>query len=793
MRETSIAYRNAIQDNRAFQAKLQVTLADGTEMEISGAENLFSDGIQISTGTSSTSSFDIGAAVIRQAVLKLNNATEHFSGIDFYGAQIIVFIGLELADGTVEWLRKGRYYVSQAATTGIMVQVTALGCLSKTDRPYKIVPTTYPTTLGKIVSDICGACSVALESSDFPNSTLIISSRPEDENLTCREMLSYVAQLAGSYVWEDDNGKLSLRWYKAVDYGTESDLDGGNFVDDSGGDVADGGSFVDYSGGDVADGGNYADLAERILITRMGSQNIASEDVEITGIRVKQFNTSGDDGILYGNDNYLLEISNNPLITSSAMADTVAQYLADKIIGMKFRPMKLTAQSDPSIEAGDPVMVIDRKLNQYQTVLTNITFKLWAYETFENNAKSRERNEAVRYGVSTKTLQKTKENTKEAISEYDIAIQRLSILIMNSMGYFETTETDENGGIIYYMHDKPLKSASTTIWKRTIDAIAVSTDGGQTWNAGVDANGNAVVKTLSAIGINANWINVGTLQGVEAILKQGTIGGWTLNASALYRGSSVFGNASGMYFGANGLSIGDMIQLSRTAASAKFGNSVTYAYLDSGALTFYRDSKAISRFSPTTWNNTDTLGTGVQSEPDAKFITFGNRSSASQETYITVLVLNYGLNPNGNTQDVQIYGDILVTGTIYNDSGIVSTSDRRYKKDAGALDIEQCAEFIYSLVPAEFKYKNGTSGRYHHGFLADEVKTAMGDDDWGLYVREELKDTDDRTTGYREALRYEELIADLVATAQSQNERISELEEKVMLLEKKLAEETRKE
>ena len=61
------------------------------------------------------------------------------------------------------------------------------------------------------------------------------------------------------------------------------------------------------------------------------------------------------------------------------------------------------------------------------------------------------------------------------------------------------------------MHNKPERAKSSTIWKMTADAFAVSTDGGQTWNAGIDSQGNAVVSVLNAIGINADWINAGSM------------------------------------------------------------------------------------------------------------------------------------------------------------------------------------------------------------------------------------------------------------------------------------------
>ena len=54
----------------------------------------------------------------------------------------------------------------------------------------------------------------------------------------------------------------------------------------------------------------------------------------------------------------------------------------------------------------------------------------------------------------------------------------------------------------------------------------------------------------------------------------------------------------------------------------------------------------------------------------------------------------------------------------------------------------------------------------------------MGEDDWGLYV--EWENEGDIVHG----LRYEELIADLVATVQSLNNRVAYLEEKLSAINK---------
>ena len=85
-------------------------------------------------------------------------------------------------------------------------------------------------------------------------------------------------------------------------------------------------------------------------------------------------------------------------------------------------------------------------------------------------------------------------------------------------------------------------------------------------------------------------------------------------------------------------------------------------------------------------------------------------------------------------------------------------------------------DFIYSLKPCEYKMINGTSDRFHHGFIAQAVKESLGNDDWGVYVDQSLEEDSESNL---KGLRYAEFIADMVATIQLQNKRIKELEEKI--------------
>lgn len=115
-------------------------------------------------------------------------------------------------------------------------------------------------------------------------------------------------------------------------------------------------------------------------------------------------------------------------------------------------------------------------------------------------------------------------------SQYRIAEQQLTALLAQSFGVFKTEKVLEDGSTVSYMHDKPTLEESTNIWKMTGDAFGVSSDGGKTWNAGLDASGNAIMNILSVIGIDAGWINADNLTAVSA-----NLGGWEIRNNAIYK------------------------------------------------------------------------------------------------------------------------------------------------------------------------------------------------------------------------------------------------------------------
>lgn len=127
-----------------------------------------------------------------------------------------------------------------------------------------------------------------------------------------------------------------------------------------------------------------------------------------------------------------------------------------------------------------------------------------------------------------------------------------------------------------------------------------------------------------------------------------------------------------------------------------------------------------------------------------------------------------------NSTGIETEGELTVKGNCHFSSAPIISSDLDLKTDVQSLNTKKSSDFIYALNPVEYKYTDGTSNRLHHGFIAQEIHDSM-QSDWGVYCDAKIG------TGEKggKAIRYEELIADLVATVQSQNERISELEKQI--------------
>lgn len=117
---------------------------------------------------------------------------------------------------------------------------------------------------------------------------------------------------------------------------------------------------------------------------------------------------------------------------------------------------------------------------------------------------------------------------------------------------------------------------------------------------------------------------------------------------------------------------------------------------------------------------------------------------------------------------------MLSTGKGISSYGWESYSDKRLKHGIESLDREKSAALIQSLRPCRFIYNYDAAGHYRHGLIAQEVLAAIGDEDWAI-----CSENPDPNGNAYYSLDKTELIADLIATVQLQQEEIEELKRKV--------------
>lgn len=515
MINTSIAFRRALSGNREFRIKDTITLKNKKEIPIPMMDLRE---YKINEATSASGKFEIGAAVIKEYKVTLDNSEEQYDDCDFEDANIQAVIGLKLADGTWEDLKKGQYRVYTAIFGETTLQITAYDEMIYFDRPYSECTLSYPATIRDIVLDACRHCRVDCESGSIEMGNYIVKTKPEG-SITYRDVISYCAQIMGCYARINHLGRLAFGWYdfSAVGFG---DLDGGIFDTASqekylSGDEADGGTFDDYSSGYTYDGGTFVDMDTYHHFYDLYNKSINGTDINVTGIQITAKKDSADEKYLYGTNTYALEIKDNPLIQTDTMQQ-VAKHIGDKIINKPFRPMSISVQGNPAIEAGDVAVVSPKTTSSYTTVITDTTFSLFAAQSISSTAETPTAKTFTRYGAATKLLEAARNYTDQEMSAYDLVVQQMNQLAANTMGFHETKIIQDDGSVLVYRHNKPKLSESKIVYKSGIDGFFVTRnytgkDSTTVWKAGFDSNGNAALNILSVIGIYWDWGYGGTL------------------------------------------------------------------------------------------------------------------------------------------------------------------------------------------------------------------------------------------------------------------------------------------
>lgn len=492
--------------NRNYLKYADFTFTDGSTLSITD-KDLWSNGFKFEDAVSQSGSFDIGAAIINKLTLQINNFSGKYTDYIWDGARVVCYIGLELSTG-IEKIRICTMTVTDAPYQNTaIISLTCEDSMRLFDRDYSDSKLTYPATRLQIIQNACEVCGVTLQSTRFDNDDFVIQNRPDDSSITFRQVIAWVAQMGCQWAKCDEYGRLCFGWY-------EREVPD-NFYD-----------LVETPWKDV-EGNDILDTTGEQIITIMQTGITAIQtngftpwlyDLEITGIKVTEYveNSSQNEAKTYqsGKSGYVIEISDNKLIQEGT-GEAICKIISDRCVGMKFRPFSTGALTNIAWEAGDTIAISDRNGKQYNSYLTSVTLNPGAFEQLECSAKSASRNKQKQYSLNQQIQAENNKNLRDERTAREKALEELSQRLAESSGTYTTVETQPDGSNIYYLHNKPQLSDSDIIWKMTAEAWAVSTDGGQHWNGGMTVDGDVIARILTATGINADWINTGTIKAID--------------------------------------------------------------------------------------------------------------------------------------------------------------------------------------------------------------------------------------------------------------------------------------
>lgn len=506
MINVSDAFKQKLQGGKKVWQEAEITFPDGTvktaKDEIMGENCTFSD-------CAESSSFPIGCVVCKSMTLELDNSQDQWKNYYFYQAKVHAYLKMQIDASTVETIDKGVYTITTPEQYGETLNFTALDDMYKVNAAYTS-NLTLPQSVETLVRDACETLGIPFGGT-MQHGNLIISEIPE--NMTFRQLFGWAAMLETANARLDNRGYLQfIRWdFSNVqeDYSAVVDADG-NVIFKGGANI-DSESFISPTGNWTIDSDGFLTLIESAtdasekLKDFFTSPTVSSDDIIITGIKLK----NRENEAMYGSTGYVLELEND-LVADSGL-ETVAAQIGDSIIGAKFRNMSGELAYNPLIEFGDMAYTYDRRWNRYITPLTDVSCSVNGKTTVKTQADDPIRGMSKFVSDGAKAIVEARRLAKIEKTEREKAIERLAGMLVSSSGLYMTQEPQQDGSIVYYMHNKSTLEESDIIWKLTAEAFAVSVDGGKTYPYGFAVTGELITRLLYAEGINATYIDAGVL------------------------------------------------------------------------------------------------------------------------------------------------------------------------------------------------------------------------------------------------------------------------------------------
>ena len=478
--------------NRNYYVTANVTLSNGTTLKL-GKKDFYLSGNSL-VDSADSGDFPVGVAIEKTASLSLVNDDGRFDGYNFNAARFVIFLNVQLSD-RIEAIKRGTYIVSKKPATASEISLSLLDKMHNADKAYDS-NLSFPCTVKELLSECCQQCGITLGDATFPNADFQIQQAPS--NATYRTVIGMCAGIAGGNARIDENDLLRIITFDKT-FTNTTIYDGGTVKNWTNGDDLDGGTLNPWTTGTVIDGGTLSNNDYHALFSIQNLQYDV-DDVIVTGVKYVEDETE----YMSGQDGYVITIDNQ-LLSGNAQAGVEA--IGNQLIGLRMRPFSCDGIANGYGTFGDPVEFIDTKNRVFRSFATDIEFVFGGSTSWSCSAKSAEEDASEFIGEQQAAVEQAKKDTVKKLSAYDVKLKQMNELAANTLGFYYTEEVQADGSMISYRHDKPTLADSKVIYKTSADGFFLSVDGGQTWKAGFDNNGDAVLNILYAIGIQSEWIN----------------------------------------------------------------------------------------------------------------------------------------------------------------------------------------------------------------------------------------------------------------------------------------------
>lgn len=473
--------------------------------------------------------------------------------------------------------------------------------------------------------------------------------------------------------------------------------------------------------------------------------------------------------------------------TNPMIYEKMVEPISSLVQGVTYTPAKLKYRGNPALQAGDIVQAPDKDGVYHNILIIQQTLNFGGGLNGEITCPGKTAKTKSFSAISPITTQIKKEVQKSNV-DLEKRLASNNALVFNSM-YKEIGESETKiKSVVEFQTEQNATIAKidqTADENKSKIALVVGQNGIVNEDGAVQ--GSVIVEAIngeSSATIKADKIN---FEGQELNIKVpstnivGQINAEQINADGIEaKDVRITGDVV-----VNSMLLEDCAVVARTDTGTVPKEIIKVTCRVSGmpATVYVTAEKAVPEDVTVSVVASGTICSSVMSKgTNTTSIYIGTATSVSFPAYIyiyeddTYMTVSKGIMPY-TSGTLQLGAPNHRWKEIYADTSVINTSDEREKNSISEIP-QEYSDLFYKLKPVIYKMNNGTSDRFHTGFIAQSVEEAMSEcgidsKDFAGLIKSPIGDD------FKYGLRYSEFIALAVLEIQKLNKKIEELERKV--------------